>query len=101
MTIELINVNVFEMKLLRIIILIAFVVSFMSLDAICDDHHETTEHHHGIVICHASCCGTVLTNDNTVDLPNTAETSFNLQNDFIYKAPFLPTEERPPLSLLS
>ena len=89
-----------SMKYLRIIILVALVVSFMPLDAFCDDHAETTEHHHGILLCHAFCHGATLISTDSVHLPDFSEASFNLQNRFIYEAPVLPTEERPPLFLL-
>ena len=87
------------MKVLRIFILIALVVSFMPLDAFCDDHHEPTEHHHSVVMCNASCHGAVLTTDNTLvsfpDLQSYLTPSIN----FIYEAPYLPTEYRPPITL--
>lgn len=88
------------MKILRIIILVALVVSFMPLDAFCDDHSETTEHHHGVVLCHASCHGAVLTSNTTVKLQDT--TSYvTPTNGIKYEGPFLPIDVRPPLSLLS
>ena len=87
------------MKFVRIIILIALVVSFMPLDAFCDDHHhETTEHHHGVVLCHSSCHGAVLTSVQSVDLPEIVTPLFSAQ-EFSYDEPIIPTEYRPPITL--
>lgn len=88
------------MKFVRVIILIALVVSFMPLDAFCEDHHDPTEHCHGIVLCHGSCHSAVLSNNSTLVLPDYV-ISYMPQNSLFYEAPILPTEERPPLSLLS
>mgnify|MGYP001410160565 CR=1 FL=1 len=86
------------MKLVKIIILIALVISFMPLDALCHDHHATEEHHHGIVLCHSSCHGAVLTSTQSIDLPELTTPVFAAQG-FIYEAPYLPTDFRPPITL--
>jgi hypothetical protein len=88
------------MKFIRIIILVALVVSFMPLDAFCDDHAETTKHCHGIVHCQAHCNNAVLTSDANHKLQDANSYSITAY-DIIYEAPVLPTEERPPLSYLS
>ncbi len=85
------------MKFLRILILIALVVSFIPLDAFCADHNEETEHHHGIVICHGSCHGAILTSDQSLNLPKVTTSFFSAQ-DFSYEEPILPTAFRPPIS---
>jgi len=90
------------MKIIRVIILVAVVVSFMPFDACCDELNETTKERQEMVLCLASCCHSVtLSNNDSVNLPIIQEVSFNLQNGFTYEAPFLATEERPPLSILS
>jgi hypothetical protein len=87
------------MKMLRIIILIELVVSFIPLDACCEDHHESAEQHQGIIICHASCCpAAVIINTaliNTSDIKVYTAPS----NGFTYEAPYLHTESRPPITL--
>lgn len=86
------------MKILRIVILIALVVSFLPHDAFCEDHHEETEHHHGVVLCHSSCHGAVLISAQSIDLPEVA-TPFLSAQGFSYDEPILPTEFRPPITL--
>jgi hypothetical protein len=86
------------MKILKIIILIALVVSFMPLDAFCEDHHDEVEHHHGIVLCHGSCHGAILANSQSFDLPEII-ISFSWVQNFSYDEPILPTDFRPPITI--
>ncbi|VAW13636.1 hypothetical protein MNBD_BACTEROID05-875 [hydrothermal vent metagenome] len=84
------------MKILSIIILFAVFVFILPLDAFCSETTEI-EHHHGIVLCHASCHGAVLTSDDIIKIQKT-KSSRTSSLGFIYEAPDLPTEERPPLA---
>ncbi|MFT5387491.1 MAG: hypothetical protein ACI9E5_000619 [Candidatus Omnitrophota bacterium] len=87
------------MKYFRIIILITFVLSFIPLEAFCDDHHhETTEHTHCITACHGACHGAVL---NSIEIfePREVVEPFLSAQEFSYNEPFLPAEYRPPVTL--
>lgn len=85
------------MRFIRILIVIALVVSFMPLEAFCNEHHHgEDEHHHGIVMCQGSCHGAVLTSMEALDLPEITEPYFSIQ-DFSYEDPTLPADLRPPI----
>ncbi len=85
------------MKILSLIILFAVFVFALPLDAFCSDQNPEVEHHHGIVLCHASCHGAVLISDSTLKIQET-KSSLTPSLGFIYEAPILPAEERPPLT---
>jgi len=84
------------MRLLKVIIFLVVLISFLPLDGLCsDDHHETTEHHHGIVICPTHCCGAILTSSSVANLPEVSS-SFSFAYELTYEDPILPTEVKPP-----
>ena len=84
------------MKVLKIIILLVTVISFLPLDGFCaDDHNVNTQAHHCVISCHT--CHQAVAPDTKTEFPNlTHSTSVSFNYSFHYQSPILDQAHRPP-----
>lgn len=88
-----------SMRILRIILIAIFLFLAVPLNGFCNDGHSQDVTHQCALVCHTSCCQSVLPN-NLFSFNPPSKSTFRLASQSCFhENPFLTTSKRPPIVL--